>query len=85
MKKKIIAVVLGLTLCLGMTGCASWDRKVTDIKSDVNGGMKEQLLYIRQMVKSLQHIKERLILIQMMVGMLSLTSMARDISIITAS
>ncbi len=23
MKKKIIAVVLGLTLCLGMTGCAS--------------------------------------------------------------
>lgn len=23
MKKKILAVVLGLTLCLGMTGCAS--------------------------------------------------------------
>ena len=32
MKKKILAVVLGLTLCLGMTGCASWDRaKATEI------------------------------------------------------
>lgn len=37
MKKKIIAIVLGLTLCLGMTGCASWDRAVIDMKSDVNG------------------------------------------------
>ena len=26
MKKKIIAVVLGLTLCFGMTGCASWEQ-----------------------------------------------------------
>lgn len=33
MKKKILAVVLGLTLCFGMTGCASWDRMVTDMKS----------------------------------------------------
>lgn len=37
-KKKIIGVVLGLAVCLGMTGCASWDRMVTDMKSDVNGG-----------------------------------------------
>lgn len=43
MKKKIIAVVLGLTLCFGMTGCASWDRMVTDMKSDVNGGMQRTI------------------------------------------
>ena len=43
MKKKILAVVLGLTLCLGMTGCASWDRAVTDMKSDVNGGMQRTI------------------------------------------
>lgn len=43
MKKKIIAVVLGLALCLGMTGCASWDRMVTDMKSDVNGGMQRTI------------------------------------------
>ena len=43
MKKKILAVVLGLALCLGMTGCASWDRAVTDIKSDVNGGMQRTI------------------------------------------
>ena len=35
MKKKIIAIALGLTLCLGMTGCASWDRFVVDMKSRV--------------------------------------------------
>ena len=26
MKKKILAVVLGLTLCFGMTGCAKGDK-----------------------------------------------------------
>ena len=43
MKKKILAVALGLTLCFGMTGCASWDRMVTDMKSDVNGGMQRTI------------------------------------------
>ncbi len=43
MKKKILAVVLVLTLCFGMTGCASLDRAVTDIKSDVNGGMQRTI------------------------------------------
>lgn len=43
MKKKILAVVLGLILCFGMTGCASLDRAVTDIKSDVNGGMQRTI------------------------------------------
>lgn len=43
MKKKICAVALGLALCLGMTGCASWDRMVTDMKSDANGGMQRTI------------------------------------------
>lgn len=29
MKKKILAVVLGLTLCLGMTGCANKHETIT--------------------------------------------------------
>lgn len=44
MKKKILAVVLVLTLCFGMTGCASLDRMVTDMKSDVNGGMQRTII-----------------------------------------
>lgn len=44
MKKKILAVVLGLTLCLGMTGCtAQWERRVTDFKSNINGGMQRTI------------------------------------------
>ena len=43
MKKKILAIVLGLTLCFGMTGCASWDRFVVDMKSDANGGMQRTI------------------------------------------
>lgn len=42
-EEKILSVVLGLALCFGMTGCASWDRAVTDIKSDVNGGMQRTI------------------------------------------
>lgn len=43
MKKKILSVVLGLTLCFGMTGCASWSRTWTDIKSDVGGGLNRTI------------------------------------------
>ena len=40
MKKKILSVVLGLTLCFGMTGCtAQCERSVTDFKRNINGGM----------------------------------------------
>lgn len=49
-----------------------------------NPSCREQLLYIQQMVKNLQHMKERLILIQMMVDMSSLILTARDISTTTA-
>lgn len=44
MKKKILAIALGLTLCLGMTGCtAQWERSVTDFKSNINGGMQRTI------------------------------------------
>lgn len=43
MKKKILAVVLGLTLCFGMTGCASLERDITDIKSNLTGGMQRTI------------------------------------------
>ena len=41
MRKKILATVLGATICLGaMTGCAGLKRGIVDMKSDWNGGMK---------------------------------------------
>ena len=41
MRKKILATVLGVTICLGsMTGCAGLKREIVDMKSDWNGGMK---------------------------------------------
>lgn len=43
MKKKVLAVVLSLSLCLGVTGCASWNRAWTDFKSDVNGGLNRTI------------------------------------------
>lgn len=43
MRNKILAVVLGLTLCFGMTGCASWERNITDFKSDIKGGMQRTI------------------------------------------
>lgn len=43
MKKKILAFALGVTLCLGMTGCSSLERSVTDFKSDINGGMQRTI------------------------------------------
>ena len=44
MNKKILSVVLGLTLCFGMTGCtAQLERRVTDFKSNINGGMNRTI------------------------------------------
>lgn len=43
MKKKIVAVGMAVMLSLGMTGCASWDRMVTDAKSDFAGGMQRTI------------------------------------------
>lgn len=43
MKKKFLA--LGMTICIvfGMTGCASLDRAVTDMRSNINGGMQRTI------------------------------------------
>lgn len=43
MKKKIVAVGMAVMLALGMTGCASWGRMVTDVKSDFAGGMQRTI------------------------------------------
>lgn len=43
MKKKIVAVGMAVMLALGMTGCASLDRMVTDVKSDFAGGMQRTI------------------------------------------
>lgn len=43
MKKKVLAIILSFTLGLVITGCASWDRMVTDIKSDIKNGMQRTI------------------------------------------
>lgn len=43
MKRKIIAIVLIASFTLGITGCASWNRMVTDVKSDFAGGMQRAI------------------------------------------
>lgn len=40
MRKKIIALGVAIMLSAGITGCASWDRMATDMKSDFAGGMQ---------------------------------------------
>lgn len=41
--KKIKLIAIIFSLCLIMTGCASWDRMKTDIKSDVSGGIQRTI------------------------------------------
>lgn len=43
MKKKLLLLTLGTVLCLGLTGCGSWDRAMTDLKSDVSGGLQRTI------------------------------------------
>lgn len=43
MKKKIVVMFLIASLTLGMTGCASWERLKTDVKSDFSGGMQRTI------------------------------------------
>ena len=39
MKKKVMALITTACISLSLTGCASWDRAVTDFKSNVGGGL----------------------------------------------
>lgn len=43
MKKKIGLLLVSFSLVAGLTGCASWDRMVTDLKSDIDGGMQRTI------------------------------------------
>lgn len=43
MKKKFLAALLGLSICTGITGCASWTREFVDLKSDINGGLQRTI------------------------------------------
>ena len=43
MKKKIVAIGMAVMLMLNMTGCASLNRAVTDMKSDFAGGMQRTI------------------------------------------
>lgn len=44
MKKKIVAIVLTLIFVLGtVTGCASLDRAMTDVKSEVGNGLERTI------------------------------------------
>lgn len=37
--RKILVITLVAAILFAMTGCASWDRAIKDIKSDASGGM----------------------------------------------
>ena len=39
MRKKIIAALALVTLTMSLTGCASLNRAVVDLQSDMNGGL----------------------------------------------
>ena len=40
MKRKIAAIILSLTMMFSLAGCASWQRWVKDVKSDVGNGLQ---------------------------------------------
>lgn len=43
MRKKFLAVLLGLSICTGITGCASLERLFVDFQSDISGGMQRTI------------------------------------------
>lgn len=43
MKKKIIALAMVASMAIGMTGCASFKRTMTDIKSNIAGGLNRTI------------------------------------------
>ena len=43
MKKGILMAILVLTISILCVGCASWDRAVVDIKSDIGGGLNRTI------------------------------------------
>ena len=44
MKKRIVGVLVALIMVMcSMAGCATWDRFVTDVKSDVGNGLNRTI------------------------------------------
>lgn len=43
MRKKVLLTVLSVVMILLLTGCASWDRAVQDMKSDLNNGVQRTI------------------------------------------
>ena len=81
MKKKIIALAMVASMAIGMTGCASFKRTMTDIKSNIAGGLNRTIT----VYTANGDVKGKLILIPMMVDMSNLIMMARDIFTTTVS
>ena len=80
MRKKILATVLGVTICLGsMTGCAGFKREIVDMKSDWNGGMNRVITVYTADGKKIAEYKGKIDIDT------NLTTKVRDIFITTAS
>ena len=43
MRKKVLLTVLSVVMILLLTGCATWDRAVQDMKSDLNNGVQRTI------------------------------------------
>lgn len=43
MKKAILMAIIVLTMSVLCVGCASWDRAVVDMKSDIGGGLNRTI------------------------------------------
>lgn len=43
MRKKVLLTVLSVVMILLLTGCATWNRAVQDMKSDLNDGVQRTI------------------------------------------
>lgn len=43
MRKKALAILMSAAMTVSVTGCASWSRAVTDIRSDIGGGLNRTI------------------------------------------
>ena len=43
MRKKALAILMSAAMTVSVIGCASWSRAVTDIRSDIGGGLNRTI------------------------------------------
>ena len=43
MRKKALAILMSAAMTVSVAGCASWSRAVTDIRSDIGGGLNRTI------------------------------------------